>query len=159
MGTFLGPEDLAPFAEIESAKATQMIEDAESLAALAASCITEDGFLADAFRTGAVKAILRGAVLRWEEAGSGATQTQVTGPFSETTQHQARRGMFWPSEIEQLRNLCLAYRGGAEGAFTVDTAPGRGATHLPWCSAMLGALYCSCGVDIAGRPIFEGGTS
>jgi len=29
------------------------------------------------------------------------------------------------------------------------------ASHLPWCSQMLGASYCSCGVDIAGYPIFE----
>lgn len=29
------------------------------------------------------------------------------------------------------------------------------AAHLPWCSLMMGALYCSCGVDIAGYPIFE----
>jgi hypothetical protein len=27
--------------------------------------------------------------------------------------------------------------------------------HLPWCSSMFGANYCSCGVDIAGEPIFE----
>ena len=30
-------------------------------------------------------------------------------------------------------------------------------SHLPWCSLMLGAEYCSCGVDIAGYPIFEQG--
>lgn len=43
-----------------------------------------------------------------------------------------------------------------KGAFSIDTAP-SGVTHLPWCSLMFGALYCSCGVDIAGTPIFEGG--
>lgn len=31
------------------------------------------------------------------------------------------------------------------------------AAHLPWCSLMMGATYCSCGVDIAGFPLFEGG--
>lgn len=41
------------------------------------------------------------------------------------------------------------------GAFSVDMAPG-GVTHLAWCSLMLGATYCSCGVDIAGEPIYEG---
>lgn len=40
------------------------------------------------------------------------------------------------------------------GAFSIrigycDTA------HLPWCSLMMGATYCSCGVDIAGFPLFE----
>ena len=43
------------------------------------------------------------------------------------------------------------------GAFSVDMVGGYGSAHLPWCSLMLGANYCSCGVDIAGRPIYEGG--
>lgn len=43
------------------------------------------------------------------------------------------------------------------GAFSVDMVPTAGAGHLPWCSLAFGALYCSCGVDIAGKPIFEGG--
>lgn len=42
------------------------------------------------------------------------------------------------------------------GAFSVDMV-GVGNVHLPWCSLMFGATYCSCGVDIAGEPIFEGG--
>lgn len=45
-----------------------------------------------------------------------------------------------------------------EGAYAVDLVGWRGTPHLPWCSLMMGATYCSCGVDIAGRPIFEGGT-
>lgn len=45
----------------------------------------------------------------------------------------------------------------SSGAFSIDMAgPGYG-VHLAWCSLMLGATYCSCGVDIAGYPIFEGG--
>ena len=43
-----------------------------------------------------------------------------------------------------------------KGAFSIDMV-GSSATHLAWCSIMLGATYCSCGVDIAGFPIFEGG--
>ena len=43
------------------------------------------------------------------------------------------------------------------GAFSVDMVGPRSGAHLPWCSLMLGATYCSCGVDIAGYPIFEGG--
>jgi hypothetical protein len=35
------------------------------------------------------------------------------------------------------------------GAYSFDMAP-SGARHLPWCAAMLGGNYCSCGVDIAG---------
>lgn len=43
------------------------------------------------------------------------------------------------------------------GAYSVDMAPPFGAVHLYWCAVMLGANYCSCGVDIAGVPIFEKG--
>lgn len=42
----------------------------------------------------------------------------------------------------------------SSGAFVVDTV-GYASSHLPWCSLMFGANYCSCGVDIAGYPIFE----
>lgn len=41
------------------------------------------------------------------------------------------------------------------GAYTLDLA-GTGNLHLPWCSLYFGAAYCSCGVDVAGYPIFEG---
>lgn len=42
----------------------------------------------------------------------------------------------------------------AEGAFSIDTVPQTG-VHLPWCAISMGANYCSCGVDIAGEPIYE----
>lgn len=42
------------------------------------------------------------------------------------------------------------------GAFSVDML-GTTSSHLPWCSLAFGAVYCSCGTDIAGYPIFEGG--
>lgn len=42
------------------------------------------------------------------------------------------------------------------GAFSVDML-GTASLHLPWCSIYWnGGSYCSCGVDIAGYPIFEG---
>jgi len=42
------------------------------------------------------------------------------------------------------------------GAFALDMV-GFSSAHLAWCSSMFGAVYCSCGVDIAGQPIYEGG--
>ena len=42
------------------------------------------------------------------------------------------------------------------GAYSVDTLA-NGGRHMPWCAINFGALYCSCGVDIAGTPIYEGG--
>jgi hypothetical protein len=40
------------------------------------------------------------------------------------------------------------------GAFSISIGYGC-AAHLAWCSLMMGATYCSCGVDIAGFPLFE----
>lgn len=121
MATFLAYDpDLKDFATIDPAKAQAMIEDAEAMAVLAAPCLDSD--VLTARQLGAVRAILRGAVLRWNETGSGAMQTQAAGPFSATVDtRQERRGMFWPSEIAALRGVCGTVK--PKAAFTVDTAP------------------------------------
>lgn len=50
----------------------------------------------------------------------------------------------------------LSPDGGKErAAFTIDTV-GSTTVHMPWCSLMMGASFCSCGADLAGYPIFEG---
>jgi hypothetical protein len=41
------------------------------------------------------------------------------------------------------------------GAFSVDMV-GSSAIHALWCASVFGALYCSCGADLAGSPIFGG---
>jgi hypothetical protein len=112
----LVPSDLAPFATIEEEKAQAMIDDALALAARVAPCITDDTFEYSA----AAIAILRGAVLRWNDSGSGAFQSQNAGPFGvQVDTRQERRGMFWPSEIAQLQGLCS---GAQAGAYTVSLA-------------------------------------
>ena len=40
------------------------------------------------------------------------------------------------------------------GAFAIDMVPGVGSVHDLACSLRFGAAYCSCGVDIAGKPIY-----
>lgn len=100
--------------------------------------------------------VLIGAVKRWAEAGSGALQSQTAGPFGVTVDSRQRTGYnLWPSEITDLQGICSAGTNGRQ-AFSIDTAPTASA-HLPWCSLMFGATYCSCGADIAGVPIFEQG--
>ncbi|WP_193314956.1 hypothetical protein [Georgenia thermotolerans] len=125
--TFLVPDDLAAFADIEPVKAQAMIEDAEAMAALAAPCITNPDFAADAALLGALKAILRAAILRWNDTGSGAVTQIGAGSFQQTidTRSGVRRGMFWPSEIEQLRDLCAKFSGNADddAAFMVNMTP------------------------------------
>ena len=123
MGTFLAVDDLAPFATIDAAKADAMIEDAEAMALLAAPCIAADGFAYGS----AVKAILRGAVLRWNEAGTGALQAQNAGPFGQTLDtRQERRGMFWPSEIVALQSLCANNQGGVYSVSLAGPDPAVG---------------------------------
>lgn len=158
MGTFLKPEDLANFAEIVEGKANDMIQDAESQAFLIAPCIADLDPETDALKFKAVKAILRSAILRWNDAGNGAKTTtqQGAGPYQQMTvvdNTKTRIGAFWPSEIERLQNICKA--DDSKGVFSIDTAPSVSSTHLAWCNLNFGASYCSCGVDIAGYPIYE----
>lgn len=147
------PADLAPFAEIETTKAEAMIADALARAALIAPCITSDDFE----HADAAKAIIRGAILRWDEAGTGAITSEsiAKGPFSHsqtTDTRAARRSMFWPSEIDELKGLCSA---GGSGAFSIDTV-GCASQHADICALNFGATYCSCGADLTGGfPLWE----
>lgn len=156
MGLTLTPADLTPFATIETAKAEAMIADAIALAEQAAPCLGADNL--DAKKAAAAKAILRGAILRWNESGQGG-RTQINdtaGPFSHTEafdNSQPRRTLFWPSEIEHLQKLCREPGGTAWG---YDTAPAGVITHADICAAHFGANYCSCGAILAGgEPLWE----
>lgn len=161
MVMFLKLDDLTPFdPNINSDKAAAMIEDAEAQAMIIAPCIADLDETADALKWKAVRGILRQALLRWNDAGSGAISTtqQGAGPFQQMTTvdtSKIRIGAFWPSEIERLQNICKS--DADKGAFSIDTAPGTGSLHLPWCDLYFGGTSCSCGVDIAGYPIFETG--
>jgi hypothetical protein len=118
-GPLIQPADLAPFATIDAAKAVEMIEDALGMAELVAPCITKPGF---AHRR-AAKAILRGAILRWHEAGSGAAVTKNAGIYGQTVDtRQPRKAMFFPSELDQLRKLCRTDDDNG-GAFAIDLIP------------------------------------
>lgn len=159
---FLSPSDLEPFATIDEAKAIAMIEDAEATAGAVAPCITESAFLEDDTRVAYVRAVIRGAVLRWNESGTGAYQAQTAGPFGVTMDtRQQRRGMFWPSEIEQLQDACKRFRGMGEAkAYSVDMlGPGRVGAHSDVCDLVFGGLRCSCGSNInaLNGPLYEGG--
>jgi len=157
---FLIVDDLLAFSPgIDPVKAASMIEDAEALAVLAAPCLAAEPSVTQpaltAGQMAAVKAILRGAILRWDEAGSGALQSQTAGPFGQQLDtRQARRSMFYPSEIAQLRDVC----GGTSpsGAFSIDTVGASGQVHADICSINFGALYCSCGAVLTGGlPLYE----
>jgi hypothetical protein len=147
------PADLTPFIDgIDPAKAEAMIADALAMAARVAPCITDEAFEYAA----AAKAILRGAVIRWHEAGSGAFQSTQTGPFGATVDtRQQRRGMFWPSEIEALQSLCASAETG--GAFNIDTLSVGTLVHNDTCALNFGGTYCSCGAVLTGLfPLYGG---
>ncbi|GAA2071684.1 hypothetical protein [Williamsia deligens] len=147
----LEPSDLTPFADIAEAKAKEMIADAMGLAELVAPCITKESFAYAA----AAKAVLRGAILRWNDAGSGAVTTKLAGPYQQVIDSNTRRNnLFWPSEIEQLQEMC---REATDGIFAVDTAPLGGSAHSVWCDLMYGGTLCSCGIALtAGAyPLYE----
>lgn len=98
--------------------------------------------------------VLIGAVKRWAEAGAGALQSQNAGPFGMTVDTRQRTGFnLWPSEIESLQHICATEPTGRQ-AFSIDTAPATSG-HMPWCDLMFGGASCSCGVDLAGYPIYE----
>ena len=81
------PADLAPFADIDPVKAQAMIDDALALAAVTAPCILSSDFE----HAAAAKAIIRGAILRWNDSGSGALSTVTTGPFGAGTDTRTPR--------------------------------------------------------------------
>lgn len=151
----IAPEDIAPFADIEADMLAAMIADVTAMAVLVAPCLGDEAELDDAQKA-AAKAVLRGAILRWNDSGTGAFQSQTAGPFTvQMDTRQQRRGAFWPSEITQLQDICND--GTTGGAFAVDTAPGfAGVLHAPTCSIYFSGTWgCSCGADIAGVPIYD----
>ena len=154
---FIAKTDLDPFTDIATAKAAAMIEDAESNAILVAPCLVNDDGTdvsddLDPNQLKAVKAVLRAAILRWNDAGSGGVVQQTAGPFSQTVDSRsAKFGRLWPSEIEQLQSVCANSSGGK--AFSVGQVPSS-SVHSDWCTQTLGGNYCSCGTDIAGEPIY-----
>lgn len=155
----LTPADLVPFVpDIDQAKAQEMITDVLALAGLAAPCLDDEN-LAPA-KAAAAKAILRGAVLRWNEAGQGG-RTQVTNvalgfQHSESFDNSTpRRSLLWPSEIAQLQKICTS--GGGRSAWSYDTAGGAGLQHGDTCAINLGATYCDCGAIYTGAGPLYGG--
>ncbi len=136
-----------------------MVAGANARAARVAPCLTWDGSVVGEpsptnGQRDEARLILLGAIQRWVQAGAGALSSQQAGPFAMAVDTRQRTGYnLWPSEIEGLQGIC-ATGSSARRAFDVDGVSASSA-HLAWCSLAFGALYCSCGVDIAGEPIYE----
>jgi len=103
---------------IDTAQAAVWITDALAWAYRAAPCLRDAD--QDSEEVTAAKAVIRAAILRWSDAGSGAVTQVSTLDFSQTIDNRnPRKSLFWPSEIKQLRQLC----GSGGRAFMVDTSP------------------------------------
>lgn len=96
--------------------------------------------------------VVRQAVVAHIKKPDDATQVTVSVDDASTSKtYQSGKGRVSVDDWWAFLGL-LDEQG---GAFSVDMI-GFATAHLPWCSFYFGATYCSCGVDIAGYPIFEG---
>jgi hypothetical protein len=96
---------------------------------------------------------VREAVVSHVKKPDDATQVTISVDDASTSKtYQSGKGRVsldsWWSFLGLLEEV--------SGAYSVDTL-GVYVRHVPWCNLMFGASYCSCGADIAGRPIYEGG--
>lgn len=77
---------------------------------------------------------------------------QSAGPFALTAKPVNPHGDLYLTRAEKQ-----ALGSGAQKAFGVQVAGFSVSEHRPWCNLNFGATYCSCGLDIAGEPIYEAG--
>jgi hypothetical protein len=97
--------------------------------------------------------VVREAVVEQAKHPDDSTQVTVSVDDGSTSKsYRSGKGRVTiPDEMWALLGLTEP-----SGAFAIDMA-GTCSEHLAWCSLVLGATYCSCGVDIAGFPLFESG--
>jgi hypothetical protein len=98
--------------------------------------------------------VVRLAVSAHVRRPDDATQVAVTvddGTMSKT--YRTSRGRV---EIIDDWWALLAPTDTTGKAFSIRPS-GATVTHMPWCAANMGAVYCSCGADLAGYPLWEGG--
>lgn len=112
---FLTFDDLAPLTDADTSALIVMIEDVEALAVESAPCLAAPGALTAA-QTAAVRAVLRGAVLRWAERTMRDDRQMIAGPYSVGPvpgSQGERKPLLWPSEVGQLQGVCAAVTGRA----------------------------------------------
>lgn len=126
------------------------IDDASMLIEMRAEQLSID---VDTIGEAKLDYVVREAVVAQVKKPDDATQVSVTVDDA-TTSRSYRSGKGRVSILDEWWTLLGLTD--PSGAFAIDMI-GTTTMHLPWCSLYFGANYCSCGVDIAGYPIFEGG--
>lgn len=151
-------EVLAFNSELDETIVDILIRDGLAMARRVAPCIDDDDFeFADA-----ATAIIRQAVLRWAESGSGgiSSESETAGPFAYQVSfdnRQNRRSLFFPSEIRELEALCRSSGGRAFSVDTIPTsAPGACFGRAPGeCTYLFGSVTSPCAA--CGRLLRPGG--
>jgi hypothetical protein len=98
--------------------------------------------------------VIREAVVAHAQRPDDATQVTVSVDDASTSKSY-RSGKGRVTILDQWWEL-LGLTGSGGAAYSIDTVSTVG-PHLPWCNLAFGATWCSCGADIAGYPIYEGG--
>lgn len=96
--------------------------------------------------------VVREAVVAYIKRPDDATQVSVTVDDG-TTSKSYRSGKGRVAIRDEWWTM-LGLVEPDEGAFAFDMVPSVGSIHDLACSLRFGALYCSCGADIAGKPIY-----
>ena len=131
------------------AHATVQLEDASQFIL---DTVTTAGSADPKTRRRIVCAVVRRAMRPEDEETAGLESFQVGGgPFNMSGKVRNPDTDFYLTKQEK-RALGV----GVQKAFGVQIADMGTVQHRPWCNLNFGATYCSCGVDIAGEPIFEG---
>lgn len=99
-----------------------------------------------------VRYVVREAVVAHIRKPDDSTQVEVAIDDARASRtYSSSKGRV--TIIDDWWNL-LAPKESGPTAFSIRPSGGRYSAHLPWCSVAFGEL-CSCGVSIAGEPIFE----
>lgn len=158
----LTPEDLLKFSDdLDSDAAADMIRTAWARALRLAPCLKEPDF-EDPEGLEVLKDVLRTAILRWHDRGSGAVVQRTAGEYGETLRSDGG-ALFLPQEIRDLQSLCKDYRKRGR-ASTLSTLPssGGGSQHADWCAWNFAANpnFCDCGALLSGDGLpINGGAS
>ncbi|MDL9938763.1 hypothetical protein QSJ18_18610 [Gordonia sp. ABSL1-1] len=117
--------DLSPFDDdLTEDQATPMIRSAWARAISVAPCLGTGYPSLTPVQQEIIRDVLRGAVLRWAERGSGAVSQRTAGDYAETLKGSSG-GLFQPQEIRDLTDICAEHKRRPR-ATTILTGDNRG---------------------------------
>ena len=122
MGLYLQPADFTALVEIEAPRLVILIEDAETFATMAAPPLADPEALTEQQRAQA-RTILRRAVVRESDAGSGAKTQEMAGPYSYTVDTRNSRSVSFLTDEEEDALRAVVGLVKSHQAFNTDVTP------------------------------------